>query len=62
MRAFIARHPDFSVEKPANVVTALGERAYSFAQAVLMSEQGLLMTPRRTGTDGFFVGMLRRSA
>jgi hypothetical protein len=28
---------------------------------VLISEEGLLMTPRRTDTDGFFVSMLRRS-
>jgi 16S rRNA (cytosine967-C5)-methyltransferase len=25
-----------------------------------MSGEGLLMTPRRTGTDGFFVSVLRR--
>ena len=33
-----------------------------FSQAVLMSDEGLLMTPRRTDTDGFFVGVLRREA
>jgi 16S rRNA C967 or C1407 C5-methylase (RsmB/RsmF family) len=27
---------------------------------VLMSDAGLLMTPRRTDTDGFFVSVLRR--
>ena len=26
-----------------------------------MSEEGLLMTPRRTDTDGFFVSLLRKS-
>ncbi|MGC2124894.1 MAG: RsmB/NOP family class I SAM-dependent RNA methyltransferase [Xanthobacteraceae bacterium] len=57
--AFTARHGDFSVEKPANVITALGERAYLFNRAALISEQGLLMTPRRTDTDGFFVSLLR---
>ncbi|HXW41946.1 MAG TPA: RsmB/NOP family class I SAM-dependent RNA methyltransferase [Xanthobacteraceae bacterium] len=62
IRAFVSRHPEFSVEKPANVIGTLGERAYLFAGAVLMSDAGLLMTPRRTDTDGFFVGMLRRSA
>jgi 16S rRNA C967 or C1407 C5-methylase (RsmB/RsmF family) len=25
-----------------------------------VSDDGLLMTPHRTGTDGFFVSMLRR--
>ena len=62
VRAFIGRHGDFSVEKPANVITALGERAYLFARAALISDEGLLMTPRRTDTDGFFVSMLRHSA
>jgi 16S rRNA (cytosine967-C5)-methyltransferase len=59
--AFVTRHPDFSVEKPADAAQALGERAYLFARAALISGQGLLMTPRRTDTDGFFVSVLRRS-
>jgi 16S rRNA (cytosine967-C5)-methyltransferase len=62
IRAFIGLHPDFSVEKPAEVANALGERAYLFRRAALNSEEGLLMTPRRTDTDGFFVSILRRSA
>jgi 16S rRNA (cytosine967-C5)-methyltransferase len=60
--AFIGRHGDFSVEKPANVINGLGERAYLFARAGLISDEGLLMTPRRTDTDGFFVSILKRSA
>jgi 16S rRNA (cytosine967-C5)-methyltransferase len=62
VEAFLARHPEFSVEKPADVVKALGERAYLFARAVLISGAGLLMTPRRTETDGFFVSVLRRQS
>jgi len=62
VRAFIGRHGDFSVEKPGNVINSLGDRAYLFARAVLISEEGLLMTPRRTDTDGFFVSVLRHSA
>jgi 16S rRNA (cytosine967-C5)-methyltransferase len=58
--AFTARHPEFSVEKPADVVKVLGERAYLFLRAVLTSNEGLLMTPRRTETDGFFVSLLQR--
>jgi len=61
LRAFVARSPGFSVEKPADVARALGERAYLFIHAVLISAEGLLMTPRRTETDGFFVSLLRRS-
>ena len=59
---FVGRHPDFSVEKPAEVANALGERALLFSRAALVSDEGLLMTPRRTDTDGFFVSLLRRSA
>lgn len=62
VRAFTARHPNFSVEKPAETAQVLGERAYLFTHAALISDQGLLMTPRRTDTDGFFVSLLRRSA
>jgi 16S rRNA (cytosine967-C5)-methyltransferase len=38
----------------------LGERAADFLGAVLVTPEGLLMTPRRTGTDGFYVSLLRR--
>jgi 16S rRNA (cytosine967-C5)-methyltransferase len=57
--AFIAHHPEFSAEKPADVVKVLGERAYLFLHAVLTSNEGLLMTPRRTETGGFFVSVLQ---
>ena len=60
--AFATRHPDFSVEKPADVAKGFGERAYLFARAALISGEGLLMTPRRTDTDGFFVSVLRRQS
>ena len=62
VRAFVGRNADFSVEKPGDVARLLGERAYLFSRAALISDAGLLMTPRRTDTDGFFVSLLRRSA
>jgi len=61
IRSFVRRHPEFSIHPPADVVNALGERAFLFRRAVLMSAEGLLMTPRRTDTDGFFVSVLRRA-
>src|ERR1700730_10730464 len=61
VRDFVGRNPDFSGEKPADVAQALGERAYLFTRAALISDEGLLMTPRRTDTDGFFVSLLRRT-
>ena len=60
VRGFLARHPDFAPSPPAEVTAALGERAFLFRRAVLTTEEGLLMTPRRTDTDGFFVAVLRR--
>jgi 16S rRNA (cytosine967-C5)-methyltransferase len=62
VRAFLARHPEFAVVPPAELLAPLGERALIFRQAVLMSEEGLQMTPRRTDTDGFFVSVMVRRA
>ncbi len=58
VRGFVGRHPEFSASAPA--AGALGERALLFQRAVLTSPEGLLMTPRRTDTDGFYVSLLRR--
>jgi 16S rRNA (cytosine967-C5)-methyltransferase len=60
VRGFLARHPEFAVRPPAEVAGVLGERAFLFRRAVLLSEEGLLMTPRRTDTDGFYVSVLMR--
>jgi len=60
IRSFVERHPEFTVMPPSDVAGALGERAFLFRRAVLMTEEGLLMTPRRTDTDGFFVSVLAR--
>jgi 16S rRNA (cytosine967-C5)-methyltransferase len=59
VRAFLGRHAGFSVVQPAEVASALGDRAIVFRRAALLSTEGLLMTPRRTETDGFFVSVLR---
>jgi 16S rRNA (cytosine967-C5)-methyltransferase len=62
VRGFLARHPDFIVMPGADVTRPLGERALVFQRAALMTAEGLLMTPRRTETDGFFVSVLMRRA
>jgi len=61
VRGFLARHPAFAVVPSAEATAPLGERAFLFRRAVLSMDEGLLMTPRRTDTDGFFVSVLRRS-
>jgi 16S rRNA (cytosine967-C5)-methyltransferase len=40
----------------------LGDKAAAFGTAALGQPEGWLMTPRRTGTDGFFVSILRRDS
>jgi len=60
VRAFLVRHGEFSIVPPAEVTAALWDKAEDFAAATLQSPEGLLMTPRRTGTDGFFVSVLRK--
>jgi 16S rRNA (cytosine967-C5)-methyltransferase len=60
VRAFIARHPGFSILPPEQTAAALWDKAGDFAAAALALPEGWLMTPRRTGTDGFFVSVLMR--
>jgi 16S rRNA (cytosine967-C5)-methyltransferase len=61
IRDFLAENAGFSLIPPSDIAGPLGERAYLFRRAALLSAEGLLMTPRRTDTDGFFVAMLRKS-
>jgi 16S rRNA (cytosine967-C5)-methyltransferase len=61
VRAFIARHSEFAVVPPEETASVLWDKAEEFAQAALRSDEGWLMTPRRTGTDGFFVSVMRKS-
>ncbi len=59
VRDFMARHPQFTVAPPHELAAAvLGERAASFNAAALLSREGVLMTPRRTDTDGFYVALM----
>ena len=60
IREFVTRHPEFAVVPPAQTAAVLWDKAEDFARAALQSPEGWLMTPRRTGTDGFFVSVLTR--
>jgi len=61
VRAFMTRHHEFSVQLAADIAAALGERAFMFGKAARLSDDGILMTPRTTETDGFFVSVLKRA-
>jgi 16S rRNA (cytosine967-C5)-methyltransferase len=62
VRAFLARHPGFAIQPTEQTAAALWDKAAAFSEAALALPEGWLMTPRRTGTDGFFVSILRRNA
>ena len=59
VRGFLSRHPEFAVQPPSEVVKAIAPSA-AFSKAARLSDVGLLMTPRTTDTDGFFVSVLKR--
>src|ERR1700730_9899843 len=61
VQRFMTRHPEFSVQPPDETAAVLWDKAESFSEAALRTDEGWLMTPRRTGTDGFFVSILRRT-
>jgi 16S rRNA (cytosine967-C5)-methyltransferase len=61
VRNFIGRHPEFAVVPPQETASVLWDKAEAFAEAALSSPEGWLMTPRRTGTDGFFVSVLKKA-
>jgi 16S rRNA (cytosine967-C5)-methyltransferase len=61
IRAFRERDASFQIVPPDEVVNALGENALVFSRAAKLSAEGIQMTPRRTGTDGFFVSVLKRT-
>jgi len=60
VQAFLGRHGDFAVVPAATTIDALGSRKDDFRAAVHVTPEGVLMTPRLTGTDGFFVAVMRR--
>jgi 16S rRNA (cytosine967-C5)-methyltransferase len=62
LRGFLSRHEDFALVPPAEVIasSALSDAAKE-ALAVTVGDEGLLLTPHRTDTDGFFVGVVRKA-
>jgi 16S rRNA (cytosine967-C5)-methyltransferase len=59
--AFLARHSDFRLEPPAAVIDASGlTDAAKETLRPTAGDFGMLLTPRRTNTDGFFVAVVRK--
>ncbi|MDI4663101.1 RsmB/NOP family class I SAM-dependent RNA methyltransferase [Xanthobacter autotrophicus] len=61
VRALLSKREDFHVVPPSETVLSLGAQGPALAEAALTSREGILMTPRRTGTDGFFVSVMKRA-
>ncbi len=61
VRNFVARMPKWRVLPPAETLLSLGERGAVLKAAALASDEGILLTPRRTDTDGFFVSVLKKN-
>ena len=57
IEAFRAAHPEFEL---VDLVPALA--ALDAANRVHAGREGVLLTPLKTGTDGFFISVLRRAA
>jgi len=58
--AFVAATPEFRVSPPAGVL-ARAEVGAGLAEAALHASNGIILSPRRTGTDGFFVAVMQRA-
>jgi 16S rRNA (cytosine967-C5)-methyltransferase len=60
LRGFVSRAPEWSIVPPKEVAKALPERGAILLKAAKALKEGILLTPRRTGTDGFFISVLKR--
>ncbi len=62
LRAFVERQAGFRLLSPSEVVAAARiPEATRDALGVALGPDGVLLTPHRTGTDGFFVGVVARA-
>jgi 16S rRNA (cytosine967-C5)-methyltransferase len=60
LRGFMTRDDSWSLVPAAELCRALSERGIMLQRAAMQTPEGLMLTPRRTNTDGFFISMLRR--
>ncbi len=60
IRELLARTKGWSLVAVTDVCSSLGERGHVLRAAAHITKEGLLLTPRRTNTDGFFISVLRQ--
>jgi 16S rRNA (cytosine967-C5)-methyltransferase len=62
VKGFLSRAPGWSAVPVVDVCAALGERGQILRAAARTSAEGILLTPKRTDTDGFFISLIKRAA
>jgi 16S rRNA (cytosine967-C5)-methyltransferase len=62
VKGFIARTPGWSATPAVDVCAALPERGPILRAAARTSAEGILLTPKRTETDGFFISLIKRAS
>jgi 16S rRNA (cytosine967-C5)-methyltransferase len=60
IESFLSRHDGWQPVPGKDICKALGERGAILQKAAKLMPEGLLLTPKRTNTDGFFVSVLRK--
>jgi 16S rRNA (cytosine967-C5)-methyltransferase len=55
--AFLAGHPEFAAAPAAETTAGID----NLGPAALDAGKGIILSPRRTGTDGFFISVMRRA-
>ena len=61
VETFVSATPSFRAKPPAEIATGTGFPA-TFAEAIRTQSEGVILSPGKTGTDGFFVAVLERVA
>jgi 16S rRNA (cytosine967-C5)-methyltransferase len=60
IEGFLSRHDGWQPVPGKDVCKAIGERGAILQKAAKLLPEGLLLTPKRTNTDGFFIAVLRK--
>jgi 16S rRNA (cytosine967-C5)-methyltransferase len=60
VEGFLSRNDGWQATPGKDVCKALGERGTILQKAAKLMPEGILLTPKRTNTDGFFISVLRK--
>lgn len=60
IEGFVSRHDGWQATPGKDICKTLGGRGAILQKAAKLLPEGLLLTPKRTNTDGFFIAVLRK--